>query len=214
MSAVEWRVLDTAGLPRLGLVQYGSLFVGGFIISIALLTGASQIGGGLYLLAQLISVVLFVVRVLPRALRTDWAAAGPARHLAAAAGWIVVALVLFMVLVSQFMAAAGDASAVNSGLLVASDHAVYIGVITNITFAMIQVLLGAAAGSSLLRQLAFWGQNTGLVVFVIGLASATEPLKMVGAPVMGVGLLIGMAAMAPGLLASWSLPEREAAAAA
>lgn len=45
--------------------------------------------------------------------------------------WIVVALALFMYLVAQFIANPDDPSAINIGILVGSDHSVYIGVITN-----------------------------------------------------------------------------------
>ena len=56
MAIAEWRVLGTTGIPRGGLVQMAALFIGGLILSIALLTGAAQIGGMLYLLAELVAV--------------------------------------------------------------------------------------------------------------------------------------------------------------
>ena len=57
MGFIEWRVLGTRDMPRLGLVQVGALFLGGLIISVSLLVGAEQAGGGIYLLTQLIAVV-------------------------------------------------------------------------------------------------------------------------------------------------------------
>ena len=157
----EWRVKRTTGMPRGGLVQLGALFAGGLILVAALLTGAAQVGGLLYLLAELIAVVLFIVRILPTSLRTSWAAASAERHLAVASIWIVVSLGIFMYLVSQFIAANGDQSAIPIGILIASDHATYIGVITNTSFAILTALLGAAAGNVVLRQLVFWGMNPG-----------------------------------------------------
>jgi hypothetical protein len=47
-----------------------------------------------------------------------------------------------------------------------------------------------------------WGTNLGLAVFVAGLLTDTVLLKQTGAPVMGVSLLLGLAAFAMGLLAS------------
>ena len=198
MAALEWKLLGTTALPRGGLVQFGALFAGGLILSAALLAGAEQIGGMLYLLAQLVSVVLFGVRVLPKALRVAWGAASGERHLGAASLWIVVALVLFMAVVAQFVA--NPTGPLNEAFLVAGDHSVYIGVITNITFAAILGLVGVAARRALVATLVFWGMNLGLLVFVIGLAATIEPLKMVGAPVMGVSLLAGMALFAVALL--------------
>ena len=54
MGFIEWRILGTRDLPRAGLIQIGALFLGGLIISVSLLAGAAQAGGGIYLLTQLI----------------------------------------------------------------------------------------------------------------------------------------------------------------
>ena len=42
MGFIEWRILGTRDMPRLGLVQVGALFLGGLIISISLMVGAEQ----------------------------------------------------------------------------------------------------------------------------------------------------------------------------
>ena len=215
MAIQEWRVKGTTTMPRGGLVQLAALFLGGLIIVAALLTGAAQVGGMLYLLAELIAVVLFIVRILPTSLRTSWGAASAERHLAAASIWIVVALGLFMYLVVLLIGAKGDINAVPGGMLIASDHATYIGVITNTTFAILTTLLAGAAGSAAVRQVVFWGMNLGLLTFVIGLVTSVEVLKMIGAPVMGVSLLLGLAVFAMGLLSTRreQAPEVLAAAA-
>ena len=211
MAIAEWRVLGTTGIPRGGIVQIGALFLGGLILSLALLTGQAQVGGGLYLLAQLVAVVLFLVRVVPRAVRGIGGREGEG-HLALASVWIVVALALFMYLVSQFMANP-DPNAINPGLLVGSDHSVYIGVITNSVFAVLAAILGARAGSWAVRAVVQWGMNLGLIVFVIGLVSDTQVLKQVGAPTMGVCLLLGLAVYGLGLAGARSDPAPETMAA-
>jgi hypothetical protein len=48
----------------------------------------------------------------------------------------------------------------------------------------------------------FWGVNLGLIVFVIGLILDTPEIKRIGAPVMGITLLIAL-----GLLAWTALRE-------
>jgi hypothetical protein len=105
MGFIEWRILRTRDLPRAGMIQIGALFLGGLVISISLLAGATQAGGGIYLLTQLIAVVLFAIRILPRSLRVNWAAADPIRHFAASSIWVVVALILFMYIVFTFISA-------------------------------------------------------------------------------------------------------------
>jgi len=196
---IEWRLLGTRGLPRAGLVQMLALFLGGIVISLGLLAGAEQAAGGIYLLTQLVAVVLFVVRVWPRSLRIGWLGADPVRHLGAASIWVVAALILFMYLVFSFITAANpdDPDAFPLNVLVASDHSVYIGVITNIVLGLLSVLvLDAAARRSWIGHVIFWGVNLGLLVFVAGLIVDTAEIKRIGAPVMGVTLLVALAILA------------------
>lgn len=196
-GVLEWRVRGTRDLPLAGVIQVVALFLGGIIISVALLVGAEQAGGGIYLLTQLVAVVLFVVRIWPRSLRIDWLAATPVRHIGAATIWVVAALVLFMYLVFSFISNPGDPDAFPLNVLVASDHAVYIGVVTNGALGMLSILaLTRAERSSWIGHAMFWGVNLGLLVFVIGLIVDTAELKRIGAPVMGIVLLLSIALLA------------------
>lgn len=196
---IEWRLLGTRDLPRAGLVQMLALFVGGIVISVGLLAGAAQAAGGIYLLTQLVAVVLFVVRIWPRSLRVAWLDANPIRHFGAASIWVVGALILFMYLVFSFITAANpdDPDAFPLNVLIASDHSVYIGVITNIMLGLLSVLvLDEVARRSWMGHVIFWGVNLGLLVFVAGLIIDTAEIKRIGAPVMGVTLLIALAILA------------------
>ena len=196
---IEWRLLGTRDLPRAGLAQMLALFLGGLVISVGLLAGAAQAAGGIYLLTQLIAVVLFAVRVWPRALRVGWLDANPVRHLGAASIWVVAALILFMYLVFSFITAANpdDPAALPLNILIASDHSVYIGVITNIVLGLLSILvLDEAERRSWIGHVIFWGVNLGLLVFAFGLIVDTAEIKRIGAPVMGVTLLIALAILA------------------
>jgi hypothetical protein len=195
MGLIEWRILATRDLPRLGLVQVVALFLGGLIISISLLLGAEQAGGGIYLLTQLVAVVAFIIRIWPRSLRVPWLAADPARHLGAASIWVVAALILFMYLVFTFIQDPTAEDALPANILVASDHAVYLGVITNIVLGLLAAMVLRGA-SPVLAHVIFWGVNLGLLVFVIGLIVDTAELKRIGAPVMGVTLLLALGILA------------------
>ncbi|MEW5990583.1 MAG: hypothetical protein AB1736_04440 [Chloroflexota bacterium] len=201
MGLLEWRVLGTTGLPRAGLVQVIALFAGGLILSgtLLFLSGdALQAAGGLDLLVNLVAVVLFAVRVLPSALRANWAG-GAARHFGISAAFMVVALAIFMYVVYRFIsdpAVAADPTVIG-GVLVASDHSAFIGVITNL---VLGVLLAATADRAAqwawADEVGFWGVNLGLVLFLVGLIAETAILKQIGAPVMGVSLLVALAALA------------------
>ena len=198
MGLIEWRVLDTRDQPTLGRVQVGALFLGGLVISVALLTGAEQIGGMIYLLTQLVAVVIFVIRVFPRALGRSWTDADPGRHFAAASIWAVAALLLFMYLVFSFITAENpdDPAALPLNVLLASDHAVYIGVITNVVVGLLSLLFLRGRAPSWVAQVIFWGINLGLLVFAIGLILDTAEIKRIGAPLMGATLLLALGLLA------------------
>jgi hypothetical protein len=202
MGFIEWRLLGTRGLPTLGLVQIGALFLGGLVISAALLAGAEQIGGMVYLLMQLVAVVIFVIRVWPRAFSTSWTD-GAARHFAVASIWAVAALVLFMYIVFTIISAADPATAeLPFNILIASDHAVYIGVITNVVVGLLSLLFLRGRAPGWMTQVIFWGLNLGLLVFAIGLILDTAEIKRIGAPLMGVTLLAALGLLAARMLAA------------
>lgn len=189
MGLIEWRALESRGLSRMGLVQFGALFVGGALLTISLLflsAEATQAVGGVYLLLQLIAVGLFAGRVLPAVLRGNGGV-----HLKAAALFVIVAVAIFLYLVFLFIQS-GDPSAVNFSLVKASDHAAFIGVITNLIFALVVALTAGTPDRmpAWLSSLGFWAMNLGLLVFLIGLGQDIAEVKRIGAPVMGVGILL------------------------
>jgi len=204
MGLIEWRVLGTRDRPTLGMVQVGALFLGGLVISVSLMAGAEQIGGMIYLLTQLAAVVIFVIRVWPRALNRIWTDADPGRHFGAAAVWGVAALILFMYIVFTFITAEdpGDPTALPLNVLIASDHAVYIGVITNIVLGLLSLLFLRGRAPAWVSQVIFWGVNLGLLVFAIGLILDTAEIKRIGAPLMGVTLLLALGLLAARMWAS------------
>jgi hypothetical protein len=204
---LEWRILGTRGLPRAGLVQLGALFLSGALLSFTLLflpPEAVQMVGGLVLLLNLIAVGIFVVRVMSKAIRTDWMAGG-ARHVAMSAIFVLVAMAIFLYVIYRFISdpsIAQDPTAI-VGVLTASDHAAFIGVITNLVFgALLTLTADRHDGGRIADQIAFWGTNLGLALFLVGLIGSVTILKQVGAPLMGVSLLVGLAALAMRLRSS------------
>lgn len=212
-GVLEWRFRATTDRPTLGLIQVVALFLGGIILPVALLSGATQAGGGLYLLAGIVAVVLFAVRILPRTLRAPWLQANPVRHLAAASLWIIVAMAIFLYVVFTAVAAGDPDAPLPFNLIVASDHAVYIGVVTNGAIGILSFLfLRESERSGWFAHLVFWGLNLGLAVFAVGLILESSELKRIGAPVMGITLLVALGVL---FLRVWQArdPELEAAAA-
>ena len=195
MGLIEWRLLGTRSLPALGLVQVGVLFVGALLFSVTLMIGAVQAGGAINLLSSLIGAGAFAIRILPRALRIDWIGAAPIRHIAVASLWVVAAIVIFMIVVFEFVSGVDPNSL--GPLLIAGDHATFIGVVTNVMLGLLTMLvLRASVRTSWIGQVMFWGVNLGLLVFVIGLILNTAEIKRIGAPVMGIALLFSLAVLA------------------
>ena len=216
MSVLEWRVLGTRGRPRGGVIQLGGLFLGGLVIMLTFLFAADQAQKvlGIYLLLQLIATVLFAVRILPKAVSIDWLAAGSARHFAASAIFVIVAVALLIYLIFRFMTAADptDTSALPVGVLTASDHAAFIGVVTNTIFALIGVVTrGRSSRGDVLGQIGFWAMNVGLAIFLVGLSVESAEIKRVGAPLMGTGILVLMAMAAMRLAAPAAVGDPEMA---
>ena len=201
MGLLEWRVLGTTGLPKAGLIQYGALFVGGLLLTGTLLfldESATQAIGGIYLLVELVAVGLFAWRVVPAAIR-----GGLGAHLAAAIVFVFIAMGIFLYLIFLFISS-GDPESVNFNLIKASDHAAFIGVITNLIFALILALTSGDRdpAPAWVPQLGFWAMNLGLLVFLVGLGQDIAEVKRIGAPAMGVGILIVMYVLARRLWAS------------
>jgi hypothetical protein len=104
-----------------------------------------------------------------------------------------------MYLVFSFITAADptDPSAFPVNVLIASDHSAYIGILTNIMLGLLAtVVLRAEVRRSWVGQFMFWVVNLGLIVFVIGLILDSADVKRIGAPVMGIALLISLAILA------------------
>lgn len=199
MGLIEWRVRGTTGRPIAGLVQLVALFGGGALLAAASLFFPAQLQsiGGVYLLVELIAIVLFTVRILPTAVRVDWIAASPQRHLATSAVFVVVAMAIFMYLVAMFLSDPTQDFEDFQGILVASDHSTFVGVITNLIFALALTLASdRRADLAWADQIVYWAMNIGLIIFAIGLIAEVPEIKRIGAPIMGIGILLGLAVIA------------------
>ena len=208
MGLLEWRVLGTTDRPRAGVVQMALLFIGGVVISGTLLflpEEAIQPAGGLYLLLELIAVAIFAARILPRAIRVDWAGGSTARHLGIASVFVVIGTAIYLYVIFRIISNPDlDVTSPGiTGVLLASDHTTFIGVITNVMFGLLLLLTrDQAARWPWANQVIFWGVNVGLLIFLAGLIGDAAMLKRIGAPIMGVSLLFGLAVFASRLWTS------------
>jgi len=186
---------------RLGIIQMGFPFLGGILLMISVMWEITPLAP-LAIILQIIGMGIFIKRLWPNLRAVDFAVASPGRHAVMA----VIGLVFVIGLAQYFVIKyEGDFDLVPVNQLLALDHAQFIGLMTNSIFAMLlaaTVTTAARPSRSLLQvdQLIFFLVNIGLIVFVAGLLFDVTALKRVATPVMGLGLLLGLAAYAIRLL--------------
>ena len=197
MGVLEWRIKGTAGMPAAGLVQVLALFLGGLILAGSLLVLAAEVlqaTAGLDALLQLVAVALFAVRLVPAAVRIDWLGRAPERFFAAASLFVIVAMILFVYVIGLVIQAEGDVAQIPVGVGLASDHSAFIGVMTNLLLGLVFALTADRRHVwPWADRAVFWAMNAGLVVFLAGLIGDVTILKQLGAPVMGIAILVGLA---------------------
>ena len=206
MGAVEWRLLGDRPATRLGLAQVGLLFAGGLLLSLGLLVGLPvAVVSGPYLLVELIAVVIFISRVWRAVLGVRWRDVDGRRHVALAAVFIpidiAILLYLIVALVTGAFGAPGetpDLADVPLWLIFALDHAIFVGVMTNLIIGLLAARTTAAArfGSRWSDEIIFWGINVGMVGFVVGLALDDATIKRIFSPIMGISILVALIVLA------------------
>lgn len=190
MALAEWNVrpeLQEQRATRSGWLQIGLPFIGGICVTVGLLADAPPIIS-LSLPFELIGVGIFVKRLWPGLSRLDAAAAGSGYMAAPTVLWLVLNLVMFVYLIVRFQ---GDFDEVRVGLILALDHMMFIGVMSNSLFAQVRAASPGAKPAAV--RVLFYAMNVGLAGFVLGLLADTAILKRLFTPVMGLAILHGIA---------------------
>lgn len=192
VAVVEWRVSPSGGArSRWGLAEVYLLFLAGLSIAVGEGFGILPLTI-LSTLLQIAAIVIIVIRLGGPAARTPWGAPTAQRHFAAAVPFLAIAVALVFYLVQLLGQVQGDITKIPPGVIHALDHAMFIGVSTNVLFGTIRSLDGAEG--SWADHLIFWGLNLGLLAFIATLVfvgAYTEPVRYT-APVMGLAVLLGI----------------------
>ena len=69
------------------------------------------------------------------------------------------------------------------------DHINFIMVMTNLIFAMMAM---ASAVSDTANRIIYWGANTGVLGFAVGIFTENATLKRIFTPILGLSLLFGI----------------------
>ncbi len=204
MAITEWRLVPTPkpmAADKAGVVQVALLFLGGITLMLGILLDVFPLLT-LNVPCEIIGVAIFLVRIRKQLSGAEWSSAGSKRLFAASALFLVANVVLLAYLIVNY---AEDFEAVPPWLFFALDHSVFIGVMTNALFGLIDTASGGAkAARAWVHHVAFYGVNAGLIGFVVGLMTQAELLKHIFAPVMGISILITMGDFAARLLSGRS----------
>ena len=183
----------TERMTRLGAWQAFAFFVAGIALVLGILFDLQPLLG-LNLLGEVLGVAFALTRLRREIAGAGWSSPGPARFGAISILWLVPAVALIVYLIATYI---DDFDAVPLRLLLALDHATFVGILTNAILGLLLVATMAKRSIwSWADQLVFWGVNAGLVGFVIGLIADAPVLKRISTPVMGAAILLGLATAA------------------
>jgi hypothetical protein len=194
-ATIEWLLYDDTG-GRAARTQMWLLFIAGLIINIAFVAGLDEQLAGPANLLMIVAGGMLLWRSRDKLAPDGWRNAGAGVFPRLAMVFLVVYLVLLSVLVSWIVTGAIDFNAVTEaqeGLLLAFDHTMFIGVMTNVLFGVLAANLGVSARRRIADRILQWGVNVGIAGFGVGLITRTALLKRTFTPIMGLALLVGIA---------------------
>ena len=198
-SAIEWRLRGATRLGWAGGIQVVLLFLGGVLVAAGALFNILPLLA-IFIPIDVIALVIFLVRIGRVAIGAKWLERGGSRHYAIAVPWVVVNLALTIYFV-QLGISKGDFGAIPPSLFIAADHAIFIGVITNLVFGMIQDF--TAEGRRFwpwADDVVFWVMNLALIGFVVLLIAEVPAGEKFFVPFQGLAILIGIVAYSVRLL--------------
>ncbi len=194
MAVIEWLFRNHVRWSddRLGSTQMWMLFTAGTLANIGFLSRMEEELLGPANLLMIAGIVILLIRYRSEMMPAGWSGAGAGAFVRMSALFLVLYVVLGTVLIAQVIGGSMDFDALTEsqlGLLLAFDHTMFIGVMTNVLFATI--VLGGLGRTEVttIDKVALWGVNLGIVGFIVGLLAVSAPLKRISTPIMGLALL-------------------------
>ena len=193
MAISEWRLKNTPGLTWPGIIQVGLLFLGGILITIGALLNVQALLGA-FIPAELAAIIIYCVRLGPQLRRIHWLAQTSDRHFGLVVPYLVLNLALLIWLITGVVTKTyARIELIPLWLIFAFDHTMFIGVMSNSLFGLIQqASRGADRFWPVAEQVVFWGMNGGMIGFVLTLATDQPGLEKLFTPIMGGSILVGI----------------------
>jgi hypothetical protein len=191
-SAIDWRLNGTRSLGWAGGIQVGLLFVAGLLVATGALLNILPLLA-IFIPLSIISLLIFLVRVGRKVIGTDWLAPTSGRHYAIAVPWVIANLAIIIAALSIAIQQGFDKTPFN--LFVAGDHAMFIGVMTNVIFGLIQDYTADRERTwPFTEDVVFWVMNVALVGFVAALLLNQQWMEKIFVPFQGLAILVGIIA--------------------
>jgi hypothetical protein len=193
MAISEWRLMPNTGrLPIAGLIQIILPFFAGFVLTFATLLNIQPLLL-LNALLEVIAVIIFIVRFAPRVVRISWVSRTGERFFALSAIFLVVNVAILLYLIVSILSGALTDFTAAPGVLIALDHSMFIGVMTNALFGLIQVATSERRSFwPWADHVLFWGMNVGLTGFLVTLILEQQGPEKIFTPIMGLSILLGL----------------------
>ncbi len=181
-ATAHWLLGGSQSRP--GRLVMWALFIAGVAVNLAFILDIEQLIQVATLL-EVAAIVTLAVHLRSQLAPSAWTGDG-ADFARASVVFLLIGVALLVYVVQLFISGELNPETGEGpiGVLLAFDHAMFIGVMTNVLFALIARTAGARA-----EPVIIWGVNGALALFLIGLAADISVLTIIGAPLMGLLLL-------------------------
>lgn len=185
-AIVHWLLDGPESKP--GRSVMWALFVGGVAANLAFILDVDALVQVATLL-EVAAIITFTVHMWGRIKPSSWAGQGMDTFARISSLFLLIGVGLLVYVVQLFVSGELDpeSGAGPVRVLLAFDHSMFLGVMTNALFA----LVGRSATGPSAVSLP-WLVNGGVAIFLIGLVADSDILVRIGAPIMGLALLYGV----------------------
>lgn len=193
MGLSEWGLRGASSehrVTRPGWAQVGFMLVA-FLWVLGFTLGGQDELAGLGIVFAIVGLIIFFARLGRVAVRTSVWARRPQRH-ALAGGLLLGATIVYIFVALQM--AQGDFAQIPRGQILSFLHLMSVGGATNALLAFVMYLSRRVSITSWVDDVVFWGVNVGVIGFVVALTTDIRALIMLFVPLMGIGLLVAIAA--------------------
>ncbi len=190
VAMVEWLLrggrVPTVSEAKSGVVQMSLIFLAGVLGMLGLLLdNDAMLQANVPL--EVIGLIILIWRLRSLLAPSQWGGPIPGIMARTAVVGLILGVALLAYVVSLFVSGAEFEEV--APWLLAMDHINFIMVMTNLIFAMMAT---ASLVSDTANRLIFWGANTGVLGFAVGLFTENATLKRIFTPILGAALLFGI----------------------